>query len=377
MAEPSVQITTASTPGEVREFIMLPFRLYEGVDQWVAPLISERKRHLDRRRNPFFQHADAEYFLARRDGRVVGRISAQVDRLFNEVQGNEWGQFGFFECEDDPEAAAALVGAASEWLRERRRDHVIGPLDFTTNHECGLLVEGHERMPQILENWHHPYYGALLEGCGLEKAMDLLKWSLHVSDRDSVLPIIWELADKLEPEHGITIRGMRRRDVQGEIARFMDIYNAAWEKNWGFVPMTETEIQHYAKELKPIMDENWAMVAETEEGEAVAVALTLPDYNQVLKKLNGRLLPFGWLTALRERKKIDKVRVFALGVKPEYQHTGVAAGLYKRHFDMAATTPQDGGEMGWILESNVAMNRGMEAMGGQIVKRYRVYGMDL
>jgi hypothetical protein len=372
-----LEITTASTPSDVREFIMLPFRLYEGVDQWVAPLISERKRHLDRRRNPYFQHADAEYFLARRGGRVVGRISAQVDRLFNEVQGNEWGQFGFFECEEDQEAASALVDAATAWLRERRRDHVIGPLDFSTNHECGLLVEGHERMPQILENWHHPYYGELLEACGLEKAMDLLKWSLHVSDRDSVLPIIWELADKLEPEHGITIRGMRRRDVQGEIARFMDIYNAAWEKNWGFVPMTETEIQHYAKELKPIMDENWAMVAETREGEAVAVALTLPDYNQVLKKLNGRLLPFGWLTALRARKKVNKVRVFALGVKPEYQHTGVAAGLYKRHFDMAATTPQDGGEMGWILESNVAMNRGMEAMGGKIVKRYRIYGMDL
>ena len=377
MAEGDLQITTASTPGEVREFIMLPFRLYEGVEQWVPPLISERKRHLDRRRNPFFQHADAEYFLARRGGRVVGRISAQVDRLFNEVQGNEWGQFGFFESEDDPEVAAALVEAAFAWLRERNRDHAIGPLDFTTNHECGLLVEGFDRMPQILENFHHPYYGPLLEGCGLTKAMDLLKWSLHVSDRDSVLPVIWELADKLEPEHGITIRGMRRNDVQGEVERFMDIYNAAWEKNWGFVPMTESEIEHYAKELKPIMDENWAMVAETKDGEAVAVALTLPDYNQVLKKLNGRLLPFGWITALRERKKIDKVRVFALGVKPEYQHTGVAAGLYKRHFDMAASTPQDGGEMGWILESNVAMNRGMEAMGGKIVKRYRIYGKDL
>ena len=377
MAEGELQITTASSAAEVREFIMLPFRLYEGVEQWVPPLISERKRHLDRRRNPFFQHADAEYFLARRGGRVVGRISAQVDRLFNEVQGNEWGQFGFFESEDDPEVAAALVEAAFAWLRERNRDHAIGPLDFTTNHECGLLVDGFDRMPQILENWHHPYYGALLEGCGFEKAMDLYKWSLHVSARDTVLPVIWELADKLEPEHGITIRGMRRNDVQGEVARFMEIYNAAWEKNWGFVPMTETEIKHYAKELKPIMDENWAMVAETTEGEAVAVALTLPDYNQVLKKLHGRLLPFGWLTALRERKKIDKVRVFALGVKPEYQHTGVAAGLYKRHFDMAASTPQDGGEMGWILESNVAMNRGMEAMGGEIVKKYRIYGRDL
>ena len=146
-----------------------------------------------------------------------------------------------------------------------------------------------------------------------------------------MLPILFEMAEKLEPEHGITIRGMRRRDMQGEITRFMDIYNAAWEKNWGFVPLTETEVRHYAKELKPILDENWAMVAETKEGETVGVALTLPDYNQVLKELNGRLLPLGWLKALRERKKIDKVRVFALGVKPEYQHTGVAAGLYERH----------------------------------------------
>ena len=204
---------------ELREFILLPFRLYEGVEQWVPPLISERKRHLDRRKNPYFKHAEAEYFLARRGGRVVGRISAQVDLSFNEIQGNDWGQFGFFECEDDPEVAAALLDAARDWLRERGRDHMIGPLDFSTNHECGLLVEGHELRPQILENWHLPYYGPLLEGCGLSKAMDLYKWSLHVSGRSEVLPIIFELAEKLEPEHGITIRGMRRRNMAAEVAR--------------------------------------------------------------------------------------------------------------------------------------------------------------
>jgi GNAT superfamily N-acetyltransferase len=157
----------------------------------------------------------------------------------------------------------------------------------------------------------------------------------------------------------------------------MEIYNAAWERNWGFVPLTDAEIRSYAKELKPILDENWAMVAETKDGETVAVALTLPDYNQVLKKLNGRLLPFGWLKALRARKKIDMVRVFALGVKPEYQHTGIAAGLYARHYDTPARTPQKGGETGWILETNKPMNRGMEAMGGEIVKIYRIYGKDL
>ena len=335
-------VTPVSGRSDLREFIMLPFRLYKGVDQWVPPLISERKRHLDREHNPFFDHAEAEYFLARRDGQVVGRISAQVDERFNEFQDNDWGQFGFFESEDDPAIAKALLDAACAWLRARGRDHAIGPLDFSTNHECGLLVEGHELRPQILENWHHPYYADLLEGYGLTKAMDLYKWSLHVTGRNEVMPVLFELAEKLEPEHGITIRGMRRNDLNGEISRFMEIYNAAWEKNWGFVPLTDAEIRGYAKELKPILDENWAMVAETKDGETVGVALTLPDYNQVLKKLNGRLLPFGWLTALRERKRIDAVRVFALGVKPEYQHTGVAAGLYARHLRHRRKDPSEG-----------------------------------
>ncbi len=375
----STSLTVAPVAGrrELREFILLPFRLYEGVEQWVPPLISERKRHLDRKRNPFFDHAEAEYFLARRGGRVVGRISAQTDRRYNQVHRNDWGMFGFFETEDDPEVAEALLSAAREWLAERGRDHVIGPLDFSTNHECGLLVDGYELRPQILENWHHPYYADLLEGCGLTKAMDLYKWSLHVSGRDQVLPVIFDLAERLEPEHGITIRGMQRRNMTAEISRFMEIYNAAWERNWGFVPLTESEIEHYASELKPILDENWAMVAETAEGETVGVALTLPDYNQVLKHLAGRLLPFGWLNALRLKNKVDAVRVFALGVKPEYQHTGVAAALYARHFDMAEATPQKGGEMGWILEVNKPMNKAMEGMGGKIVKRYRIYEQDL
>jgi GNAT superfamily N-acetyltransferase len=378
MPDPELTVRPVEGRRELREFILLPFRLYQGAEQWVPPLISERKRHLDRRRNPFFQHADAEYFLARRGDRVVGRISAQVDHRFNEFHDNDWGMFGFFECEDDPEVAAALLDAAREWLRERGRDHMIGPLNFSTNHECGLLVEGHELPPQILEDWHHPYLAPLLEGQGLTKQMDLYKWSLHVSGRDQVMPVIFELAEKLEPEHGIRIRGMRRRDLTAEVGRFMEIYNAAWERNWGFVPLTDVEIEHYASELKPVLDENWAMVAEkVDTGETVGVALTLPDFNQVLKKLNGRLLPFGWVRALRDKGKVDAVRVFALGVKPEYQHTGVAAALYARHFDMAAATPQSGGEMGWILEVNKPMNKAMEAMGGQIVKRYRIYGEDL
>jgi len=355
-------------------FIKLPWRLYRNEPNWVPPLLSERRRHLDRSKNPFFEHAEAEYFLASRDGEPVGRISAHVDHRLNDVQQNAWGQFGFFECEDDPEAAGALLGAAERWLRERDRDRMVGPFDFTTNHECGVLVEGHELKPQILEFWHHPYYERLLEGYGLTKAMDLLKWELYIQQaRARVLPVILELAEQLEPEHGIRIRHMRRRDFEAEVRRFMEIYNIAWERNWGFVPLTDNELRHYAKEMKPILDENWAMIAEREDGEVVGVALTLPDYNEVLAHLNGRLLPFGWLKALRERRWISTVRVFALGVKPEYQHTGVAAALYVEHFEMAEKTPQKGGEMGWILETNTAMNKAMEAMGGEVVKRYRVF----
>ena len=338
----------------------------------MPPLIAERKQFLNRKKNPFFEHAEAEYFLAHRDGRVVGRITAQVDRHLNEFQDNRWGLFGFFECEDDAQAASGLLAAAEAWLRDRGRDRMVGPMDFTTNDECGLLVDGFERPPIILTNWTHPYYPALLEGAGMTQAMDTYMWELHISGRDSVHEAIWKLADDVEAEHGIVARHFRKRDLQAEVSKFLEIYNSAWEKNWGFVPLTEPEVRHYAKQLKPILDENWAMVAE-KDGQVVGAALSLPDYNQVFKHMNGRLLPFGWAKFLWYRRKIDRVRVFALGVKREYQHTGVAAKLYQMHFDSAETTPQTHGEMGWILATNKPMNRAMEGMGGKIVRTYRMY----
>jgi len=373
----SIEVRPVHSQSDLMRFIKLPWRLYRNSPRWVPPLISERKHHLDRDKNPFFQHAEAEYFLAWRDGEPVGRISAHVDQRFNEFQKNDWGLWGFFESEDDPEIANALLSTAEQWLRERGRDNMVGPMDFTTNHECGLLVDGFERPPQILENWHHPYYGALIEGYGLSKVMDLYKWELRIADRESVLPIVFELAEKVEPKYGVKVRPMRKRDFEHEVRAFMEVYNAAWENNWGFVPLTDAELEAYAKELKPILDENWAWIAESEDGKVVGAALSIPDYNQVLAKLNGRLLPFGWAKALAARRKIDSVRVFALGVKREWQHTGVAAKFYVEHFNSASSTPQTWGEMGWILESNTAMNRGMEAMSGRIVKRYRLYEKPL
>jgi GNAT superfamily N-acetyltransferase len=372
-ASVDLEVRPVRTRRELRAFIRLPWRLYEGCANWVPPLISERKRHLDRGRNPFFEHAEAEYFVAWRGGVPVGRITAHVDHRLNEFQDNRWGLFGFFESERDPAIAAALLDTAERWLRERRRDRMLGPLDFSTNHESGVLVEGHELAPQILENWHHPYYRDLLEQEGVIKAMDLYKWEILTASRGEMLPVIDDLADRLEPEHGIRLRRMRRRNLRTEVRSFMEVYNEAWSSNWGFVPLTDAELDHMAKELGPVLDEDFACVAETADGEVAGVSLSLPDWGKVLARLNGRLLPIGWLKALTMRRKLDEVRVFALGVKPAYQHTGVAAALYRDIWDACVNREIVRVETGWILEANEAMNRAMEALTGRIVKRYRLY----
>jgi GNAT superfamily N-acetyltransferase len=371
-ARGTVEVRPVAGKRELHAFIKLPWRVYRNEPRWVPPLLMDRKRFLDRHRNPFFKHAEAEFFLAWRGGQPVGRITAHIDRHFNEFQHHDWGLFGFFECENDPEAAAALLSAAEGWLRARGRDRMVGPMNFTTNDESGVLIDGYDLPPSVLTDWHHPYYPGLIEGAGLTKAMDLYMWSLAVADRGSVHPSIWRVAAEVESKYGIQVRNMRKKDMQAEIGRFLEVYNAAWERNWGFVPLTEEEVRHYAKDLKPLLDENWAFVAE-KDGQPVAAALTLLDYNQVLRHMNGRILPFGWAKFLWYRRKIDRVRVFALGAKPEWQHTGVAARLYELHYDAAEQSPQKSGETGWTLETNTRMNRAMGRMGGKITRTYRVY----
>ena len=369
-----LEVRPVSTRKELTAFIKLPFRLHQDTP-WVPPLIMERRQFLDRAKNPYFEHADAEYFLAWRDERPVGRITAQVDGRWDEFQGGSDGQFGFIDCEDDPEAFAALLGAAEAWLKERGRERIVGPMDFTTNDECGLLIEGYEKHPYILEPWHPPYYRERLEGLGYGKTMDLLMWNLEMGELkqgDQFADAIHAVADKVESEHGITVRNMDKSDLEAEIGKFMEVYNAAWEKNWGFVPITDDEVAFQAKNLKQVIDENWAFIAER-DGEVLGAALTLPDINLVTKRMNGRLLPLGWLRFLLGKRKIDRVRVFALGVKPEYQHTGIAARFYVRHIETAAEVGVSGGEQGWILETNEPMNRAMEGMGGEVVKKYRLY----
>jgi hypothetical protein len=374
----SLVVRPARSFRDVGAFIDLPYRLHAGTP-WVPQLRLERRMFLSRRPRlgPYARRVDFELFVAEREGRVVGRMSAQVDHAYNRHHDERRGWFGFFDSEDDVEATRALLEACEGWLRARGQTQMTGPADFTMNDESGIVIEGHDRPPMIRQPWHPPYYQRLMEKAGMDKVVDLFMWELDISDREQMLPILPELAAEAREKHGVRIRRMTRRHLRRDLDIFGEIYNRAWRRNFGFVPYDAADLDQYALEMQLAFDRDWMMVAEI-AGEPVAIAMTFPDLNQVQRRMKGRLLPLGWWHFLRRNHTIDKVRVGFLGVKPKYQHTGAAAALYVEHFDTSAAHPRiNGGEMGWILETNRAMNRGMEAMHGRIVKKYRVYGRDL
>jgi hypothetical protein len=375
VAAVGVEISTARGRSQVGEFIDLPYRLHAGTP-WVPQLKLERRLFLNRKLNPYFSHGEAEYFLARRDGRVVGRASAQVDFAYNRFHRSRTGMFGFLELEDDPEVLAALLAAAGSWLRARGCTEMLGPMDFSLNDEAGVLIEGFELEPLVRQNWHPPYYQRLCEEAGLEKAMDLLSWDLSIEDRSQMKPIIEKLAERCKTKHGVTVRKMTRRGLRADMDLFAEVYNSAWSENWGFVPYSKQDLDAYALDLQLVYTPEWFMVAE-KDGEVIAMAITVMDANQFQRRMGGRLLPSGWWHFLRRNQTTDRLRVGFLGVKPEWQHTGVAALLYVEHFEAAARSRLKHGEAGFILETNRAMNAGLEAMNGRIVKKYRVYRREL
>ncbi len=371
----SVAVTPVKGLSDLRAFVHLPYQLHAGTP-WIPELKLERYQYLNRKLNAYFKHAEAEYFLARRDGRVVGRITAQIDRAYNEYHGTRDGNFGFVDFEDDPEILSALLGAARGWLTERGCDRLVGPMDFSLNDGGGILVEGFDIAPLIRQPWHPPYYGDRFNEVGLTKAMDLLSWDIHIENRSSLHPVLPKLAERAHNKHGIRIRPMSRRHLRRELDIFATIYNAAWASNWGFVPYSKTDLDAYALDLQLVYDRNWFMIAENDEG-PVAMAITIPDINQVYTRMKGALLPAGWWHYLTRGRVINQVRIGFLGVLPEFQHTGAAAALYLAHFDAAARTGVTHGEASWILETNSSMNRGLEAMNGKVVKRWRLYEQPL
>ena len=335
----------------------------------------EEKKRLDRSKNPFFEHGEVELFLAYRNGTPVGRIAAVENSLHNQVHEDRLGFFGQFECIDDPEVAHALLDRAAEWVENRGFDTIRGPVNFSMNEESGLLIEGFDDTPAILMTYNPPYYEALLEGWGLTKAKDLLAWHGGKGTFDE---------ERFERMHrrtiersglDIRVRSLNMKDFDNEVRLIRDLYNAGWEKNWGFVPMTDAEVHHMAKSLRPVVDPDLAMIGEI-EGEPAGFALSLPDINQALHRINGRLFPFGIFKLLLGMKKITRVRVITLGVLPEYRRSGLDALLYYQSF-RRATDQGLSGESSWILEDNREMNRAQEKMGLALAKTYRLYDKAL
>jgi hypothetical protein len=371
----TIEVEPVRGVGDLRRFIELPFRLHAGTP-WVPPLRLERWIFLSRHLNAYFKHGEAEYFLARRAGRVVGRVSAQIDHAYNSYHDSRTGMFGFLEFQDDQELLETLLGAAEAWLAARGCAQMIGPMDLSLNDESGVLIEGFELEPLIRQPWHPPYYQQRCEAAGLEKARDLFSWELTVEDRAQMLPVISKLGERALTRYGVRIRKMTRRHLRRDLDHFAEIYNSAWSRNWGFVPYSKADLDAYALDLQLVYTPEFFMIAEI-DGEAIAMAITVMDMNQVLRLMNGRLLPLGWWHFLRRERICSRMRIGFLGVKPEGQHTGVGAALYVEHFNAAERTPLKVGEAGWILEDNKPMNRSLEAMNGRIVKRYRVYEREL
>ncbi|HUG40280.1 MAG TPA: hypothetical protein VMM12_07340 [Longimicrobiales bacterium] len=357
-------------------FIRLPWAIYHDDPAWVPPLLADVRKVLDRS-HPFHRHADVEYFLALRGDDVVGRIAAIVNHAYNDFHEDRTGFIGLFESVDDPAVAGALLDAATAWLRERGMQEAAGPFNLSTNDELyspGILLDSFDRPPLLLMGHNPAYYARLFEAAGWTKTRDLLSYWLQAdAPPERLVRAMNRLASSIE---GLTIREMDLRHLDREVERVKEVYNAAWERNWGFTPLTDAEIRHMAKDLKPIIDPRLALIAEV-RGEPVGFALALPDYNQALKHLNGRLLPFGIFKLLWYRRRIDQVRVFTLGLKPAYRRHGIDALLYLRIYQNGLPAGFGRGEASWILEDNWEMRRALERMGGFVYKTYRVYGKSL
>jgi len=364
---------------DLRAFVDLPYRLHAGNPQWVAPLRIDVRSRLDRRRNPFFEHGEAEYFLAELDGRVVGRIAAIVNRLHNEIHGDRVAFFGFFESVDDLRVARSLLEAAGDWVRARGFTALRGPASLSTNDECGLLVDGFDTPPTLMMAHNPPYYERLLLAAGFEPSKDL--WAFQGGHPERYAPVperATRAVELLGRRLGIRMRplDMRRFDAEVEVVRAA--YNAVWERNWGFVPMTAEEIRHMARQLRPVIIPDIVPIAE-KDGEVVGFGLAIPDLNQVLRRhRSGRLFPalLDVLWSLR-RRKIRRARILLLGVRPDYRGRGVDALLWHWIWTRAAEHGIYWGEASWILEDNAAMVNAAERMDFSRYKTYRLYDRAL
>jgi GNAT superfamily N-acetyltransferase len=372
-----IEVSPANTRKERDAFIRFPWRIYRKDPAWAPPLILERKAFLDRKRHPFYQHGDAALFLAWQNREIVGRIMASDDPNYNSLHQTSVGCFGLFECIDNREVASALFEAASDWLRARGHNEIMGPIDYSTNYVCGLLIDGFEHPPTILTSHNPPYYPPLIESCGFAKAKDWYAW--WFSEFPEAAERLRKVAVARAGRHGVTIRPVNLRKIEDESRRLRTVYNQAWEKNWGFVPFTQGEFDYMAREMKPLIAPEATLIAEIGD-EPVAFVIAVPDINVALRHVNGRLthfgFPIGLIKLLYYKTKIRTARLVALGVVEKYRRAGIAETLVLRVMDEAVKRGFTG-ELSMTLEDNFMVNRFIEAVGAARYKTYRIYSRPL
>ncbi len=377
----SVNVRQIQSKADHRKFVKVPWVVYNNDPRWVPPLLTDLLDTLDPDKNPFFEHGNAALFLAVREGEAIaGRISAHTNRLHNEYHKDKTGFFGFFECVDDEKVSSALFETAESWLREQGCDKVLGPESFSTNEEVGILVEDRVGPPMIMCPQTPPYYARLLESAGYEKAKDLYGWFYEVG---KIPEAALQIAKAVEKHPGLTVREADPKQLTRDITTVREVFNAAWSNNWGYVPWTDSEVKHAAKQLKLIIAPKLTAIAEI-EGKPAGMMIALPNLNEVIMDLDGRLFPTGLAKLIWRLKlgghKFQSGRLFLLGVKPEYRGSalgGLSVLLYVRAHRGAQALGIKVGELGWTLEDNDKINSGIEFMGGRLGKVYRIYGKDL
>jgi len=370
-----MQIKAVETKKDLKRFISFPRQVYRGDPCWVSPLLSEVEFVLNPKKNPFWEHAQQRLFLAARDGKIIGRIAGIIDRTHIDLHHEPVGFFGFFEALNDYEIAEMLLSRVREWLREKGMKAMRGPICPSTNEECGILIAGFDSPPFIMMYHNPPYYPKFMDRFGLKKAID---WQAYLAPVPAEPPKEVITAAKFAhlkcPQ--ARIRQINMKEFDEEAQKIREVYNSAWNKNWGFVPFTPAEMQSLANRLKPLAIPELTLFAEI-EGKTVGILVCIPNFNLVLKHLNGRLFPFGFLKALYYGRKIDSFRLIIMGVKEEYRKMGLEALLYLEGLKAAHKLGYKWYESSLILEDNIATRKAAEAWGGKVHKTYRIYEMKI
>ncbi len=355
---------------DLTRFLKVPFRIYRDDPNWVAPLFKQDRARFNPSKNPFFDHSEVQAFVALDGKREVGRIVAIRNGAHNDYHKDRVGFFGHFESTDSQEVASALLDSAAGWLRERGMNAVRGPCNFSVNESCGLLIKGFEYPPHIMMPYNPEYYARLLEGWGLGKVMDLYSYLLKA---DQPVPDrVRRIAERARRKEGVEVRGLRMDRFWQDVERVKVIYNEAWSENWGAVPMSDREFQHLAKDLKSIAIPELILIAEVND-EPVAFSMTLPNTNEALARISGRLDPVSLVRLLYYLRRITTARLLTLGVRAAYRKRGLEAILYMDTLERARKLGIREGELGWTLETNDLINRAVQVMGGRRIKTYRLY----